>query len=223
MTKQQLQLAALQAAPAYDGPAGEFALPEGFATAVFARLPDRQAPRLSRWAACLALALTLACAALLTLSPQIRAAVQGWLTREVPGGAGYQFQGTGDYGRIPDYRLGYVPAGFTPANPIRDGGSVNQSFFGLGGRGRFLAIKCNETYPYALYLDTENAEPTVASVRLGKGTAEYYTIEDGRSAALVWRSQDESTLFCITGPFTQKTMVTMAESLYIAQKEVPQS
>ncbi len=224
MTENQLKLAADQAACGLEdlwGGRPADPLPEGFADGVLARLPACKPLGFARLAACLLLALALAGGSLMALSPQVRAAVFGWITHEVPGGTGYQYQGVDNNGRIPDYRLGYVPDGFAPVTPVCDGGSINQSFFGLQGRGQFLAIKDNKAYPYALYLDTEGEEPVVEHVRIGRHPAEYYTVKDGRSAALVWRSEDGAVLFCITGPFTEQTMIAMAESLYVEQKEVP--
>ncbi len=218
MTRQQLKLAADQAACSLDHL--QFSgnqLPESFAAGVLSRLPERKKTDPARLAACLLLALALAGGTLLGISSEIRASVRGWFNQEVPVAMQYKVDGSNTH--IPDYRLGYMPEGFTQANPVDDGGSISIRYFGTGGKAHFLAVRNNWLFYNALQLESGGKEPTVKTVRLRSGTGHYYTVKDGRDAALVWYNEEHTTVFCITGPFTKKTMMKIADSLYVENEE----
>lgn len=162
-------------------------------------------PQSRRWAAAAAMLV------LLLLVPTIRAAVLGWQRNTDEFYAGYSYSGQAEVQRQ-DYTFGWLPEGLTeyaPPQHTDSGGSVKY----VDADGWYYRL----SYTYAsedfeTFLYTVGYEYSVTQVN-GLAADLYIPTVPDESPSIVWFSEDGKTMFEISAPVDQATLIRLAEGV----------
>ena len=160
-------------------------------------------PPTRRWAAVAAMLV------LLLLIPTIRAAMLGWQRNADEFYAGYSYSGQTEVQRQ-DYTFGWLPEGLTEYAPPKhtdSGGSVKY----VDADGWYYRL----SYTYAsedseFWVHSQTAEFQTVSVH-GRNADLYIPTVPDESPAIVWFSEDETTMFIVSAPVDPDTLIYMAE------------
>lgn len=166
---------------------------------------------------CVAVFLTLLTvfAALLTVSPTVRAAVVRWLKGDDKGGAAYYYEGQAVAKVGKDYELGYVPEGYIMQNTRElSNGMVCTYQDESGSRLEFIYLH-GADHDHIFY-DTQNHE--CQTVPLETGTAEVYIPEnDFENSLIVWMNAEGNELFSISCRGDAEELILLAEGVKVIQ------
>ena len=162
-------------------------------------------PQSRRWAAAAAILV------LLLLVPTIQAAVLGWQRNTDEFYAGYSYSGQAEV-QQQDYTFGWLPEGLTeyaPPQHTDSGGSVKY----VDADGWYYRL----SYTYAsedfeTFLYTVGYEYSVTQVN-GLAADLYIPTVPDESPSIVWFSEDGKTMFEISAPVDQATLIRLAEGV----------
>lgn len=160
-------------------------------------------PPTRRWAAAAAMLV------LLLLIPTIQAAVLGWQRNTDEFYAGYSYSGQAEMQRQ-DYTFGWLPEGLTEYAPPQHTDIGGEVLY-VDSEGWFYSL----AYTYAsedfeTFLYTVGYEYSVTQVN-GLAADLYIPTVPDESPAIVWFSEDETTMFKVSAPVDPDTLIYMAE------------
>lgn len=162
-------------------------------------------PPTRRWAAVAAMLV------LFLLLPTIQAAVLGWQRNTDEFYAGYSYSGQTEVQRQ-DYTFGWLPEGLTEYAPPKHTDSGGEVLY-VDSDDWFYAL----TYTYAsedfeTFLYTVGYEYSVTQVN-GLAADLYIPTVPDESPSIVWFSEDGKTMFEISAPVDQATLIRLAEGV----------
>lgn len=161
------------------------------------------------------LAILLAGSALLTFSTEARAAFLGWVRQQIESLYAYVYVGDPVAADPVKYELAEVPEGFTLATVyVIDGGELfiytNEETGIIGA----FSYSINPTSSSAIVLETAACEHRKVTVNGLPG--DLYLPTDGSvRTELVWMDDETGTIFSLSFPFDEDTMLEIAESIEI--------
>ena len=151
-------------------------------------------------------------AALLTVSPTVRATVVSWIREVYMGGAAYSFDGQETYTHI-RYSLSQIPEGYVLNDIWEDeDGAI---YFYHNSDGRVLHFQYQYgTDDSVVYLNTAGYECFYTTV--GNEAAELYIAPNKTDCStIVWKDPVSETLLTIDFAGTPEELITLAESVKI--------
>lgn len=163
-----------------------------------------------RRAACFVAAILLAGSVWLAVDTEARAAFFAWVKEHYETYVVYRFTGEADkQANAMNYELAWLPEGYEKAKEsISEAGSfcVYQN-----EKGEMISFICSQgTDATALFLISDDI--TAQKVSVGDLPADFYPASNGETSnALVWLSETGDTVFCITTPLSQQTLIQIAE------------
>jgi hypothetical protein len=165
-----------------------------------------------RRVACFIAAIILASSIWLTIDTEARAAFFAWVKERYQNYVVYRFTGESDnQTEVMNYELGWLPEGFEISEQsITEAGSF---YIYQNDQGQMISFICSQgTDATALFLISDDT--TAEKVSVGELSADFYRASDGEiSNALVWLSETGDTVFCITAPLPEQTLIQIAESI----------
>lgn len=166
-------------------------------------------PRLAK-AACFVLTLFLAGGAWMAVDLDARAAVVSWVRAQYEAIVEYRFAGSAP-GAPVRYAPTWLPEGYALLQEHQDDG-LSMAIY-RGPEDAQLALICSQGGDAtSLFLLSESAEVLPATVN-GASAEFYQDSVAGNANALVWAKEPEGTLFCLSAPLPQETLVRIAESV----------
>ena len=159
-------------------------------------------PPTRRWAAAAAMLV------LLLLLPTIRAAMLGWQRNTDEFYAGYSYSGQTEVQRQ-DYTFGWLPEGLTEYAPPSTRTAAEK--FSMWTVKAGFTVSPTPTLRKILRLSFIRwAEYSVTQVN-GLAADLYIPTVPDESPAIVWFSEDETTMFIVSAPVAPDTLIYMAE------------
>lgn len=165
-----------------------------------------------RRAACFVAAILLAGSVWLAVDTEARAAFFAWIKEHYETYVVYRFTGEADkQTNAINFEPEWLPEEYKKAKEsISEAGSF---YVYQNEKGEMISFICSQgTDATALFLITDDTTPKKVSV--GDLMADFYTASDGETSnTLVWLSETGDTVFCITAPLPQQTLIQIAESV----------
>ena len=160
------------------------------------------------------LAILLAGSAILTFSVEARAAFFGWVRQQYENFHVYFFAGDVVNSEPSRYELGVLPEGFTFEAILEiDGGEIYLYSNDEGTIGAF-SYSINPSSKSAIILETAACEHRKVTVNGLPG--DLYLPSDGTvRTELVWMDDETGTIFSLSFPLDEDTMLKIAESIKI--------
>ncbi len=125
----------------------------------------------------------------------------------------FQFQYDSDVNEIPEYQIGYVPEGYKWVDDAYDAGS-----------GMIVYYHNERGYLYLVYgvidssigVDNENKKLLILE---GKNNQEiYYLKSTDNDSSITWQSEDENTVFNLSGVLTEEELLKIYNSIKKVKK-----
>ena len=164
-------------------------------------------------AACFFLAVMLAGTTWLTVDAEARSAFVSWMKQTFDAYVVYRFTGEPN----PDSVLElvcepeWIPEGYEKSNQQTDGSS-SIFLYDNADQQRITFIYSSGADATALFISSDYE--SVTDTQVGDVRADYYqAAEPDNANALVWMSENGETVFCITAPLPESTLVKIAESV----------
>lgn len=160
------------------------------------------------------LAILLAGSAVLAFSTEARAAFLGWVRQQYENFYVYFFAGDVVNTEPSHYELGVLPEGFTFEAMLEiDGGEIYLYSNDEGTIGAF-SYSINPSSKSAIILETASCEHRKVMVNGLPG--DLYIPTDGSvRSELLWMDDTTGTIFSLSFPFDEETMLNIAESIEI--------
>ena len=160
------------------------------------------------------LAILLAGSAVLAFSTEARAAFLGWVRQQYENFYVYFLAGDAVNAEPSRYELGVIPEGFTFEAMLEiDGGEIYLYSNEEGTIGTF-SYSINPSSNSAIILETAACEHQKVTVNGLPG--DLYLPTDGTvRTELVWMDDETGTIFSLSFPFDEDTMLIIAESIKI--------
>lgn len=168
--------------------------------------------RLPKQVACFVLAVFVVTSSWLIIDVKARSAFFAWVKQHYEAFIEYRFVGDVQTETKPQqYKLSWLPTGFVEANRLEtDGNSVVIYQDALGDIIQFSYSQGDDAI--SLFVQDENTEVEV--VWIGNIQGELYRSNDSdMTDALVWVSEDNSVVFCISSTLSKDTIIKMAEGV----------
>ena len=164
-------------------------------------------------AACAALLLGLILGAGVVVSTDAGARFRGWVKEQYDILVHYVFEGASSEEPMErkDYRLSYLPEGYAEST-IREELSGRMLIY---KNADDMAIRFHYTTNIEnrnLHVDVENLVETTVQIQ-GKDAQIYEPVDDNAGPIIVWKNEDETVLFYVTGCVSTEELVKMAESV----------
>lgn len=169
--------------------------------------------KLPKYAACFVLAVALASGTWLTVDVEARAAFFAWVREQYEAFVEYRFIGDSQQNddKFKQYELAYLPDGFSEVNRMEADGNAVVVYQDISDDMIQFSYSQGDD---AISLFVENNSFEVQTVWIKNVEAEFYLSNDPDAAnVLIWKSEDDNTVFCITADLPQSTMIELAESV----------
>ena len=169
--------------------------------------------KLPKYAACFVLAVALASGIWLTVDAEARAAFFAWVRAQYGTFVEYRFIGdspqTDD--QFKQYELTYLPEGFSEVNSMEADGNDVVVCQDISGNMILFSYSQGDD---AISLFVESNSSEIQTVWIKNTEAEFYLSNDLDGAnVLIWKSEKDNIVFCITANLSKSTMIELAESV----------
>lgn len=124
----------------------------------------------------------------------------------------YQFKENTDVNQVPRYRIGYVPEGYELQMDEYYTGAGIIEYFDKNGNGIDFFYGVIDS---VMNVDNENKELLILK---GKGKQKIYYLKGiGDDSSITWSSDDETTVFNLSGILTEEELLKIYESIEIVE------
>ncbi len=165
-----------------------------------------------RRAACFVTAILLVGSVWLAVDTEARAAFFAWVKERYETYVVYRFAGEADkQANAMHYEPAWLPEGYEKAKEsISEAGAF---YVYQNKEGEMISFICSEgTDATALFLISDDT--TAKKVSVDELPADFYQASDEETSnALVWLSETGDSVFCITAPLSEQTLIQIAESV----------
>lgn len=124
----------------------------------------------------------------------------------------FQFKENTDVNQVPRYRIGYVPEGYELQMDEYYTGAGVIEYFDKNGNGIDFFYGVIDS---VMNVDNENKELLILK---GKGKQKIYYLKGiGDDSSITWSSDDETTVFNLSGILTEEELLKIYESIEIVE------
>lgn len=170
--------------------------------------------KLPKYAACFVLTTVLISGTWLTVDAEARTAFFAWVREQYEAFIEYRFVGDATQNdKSKQYELTELPDGFFENDRMESNGNAVVIYQNESGEVIQFSYSQGDD---SISLFLESSASDVQTVRIENVDAEFYLSGNSDvSNALVWKSEDGNTFFCITATLPQNIMLQLAESVQV--------
>lgn len=163
-------------------------------------------------AACFFIAAVLAGTSWLAVDVNARTAFFDWIRQQYSSFVEYRFVGAApDETAIVEFAPTWLPDGYTETKTEQSGGLMFRNYYNKAGQPIYF-ICSQGADATSLFVVEEGLEPQ--PVPVGEGSGDFYQASDpSENSVLVWQSDTEEILFCLSAALPKSDLVKIAESI----------